>query len=104
MEIVVDLLMTAGGFDRGGLWRSDVGETLGPNGIGFPVGVRVLVVGESAFHDEGDALLELGHRCYGQFIECFDRYGDYLALGLTWGIVERENGCKGRKSRFLLDR
>ena len=49
------------GFDRGGLWRGDVGEALGPNGIGFPVGVRVLVVGELAFHDEGDALFQLGY-------------------------------------------
>lgn len=55
------------------------------------------------FHDEGDASLELGHRGYGQFIECFDRYGDYLALGLIWGIVERKDGCKGRKARFLFD-
>jgi hypothetical protein len=52
--------MTSGGFDRGGLWRGDVGEALGPNGIGFPVGVRVLVVGELAFHDECDALFQLG--------------------------------------------
>ena len=61
MEIVVDLLMSSGGFDRGGHWRGDVGEALGPNGIGFPVGVRVLVVGELAFHDECDALFQLGY-------------------------------------------
>ena len=76
--MVVDLLMTSGGFDRGGLWRGDVGEALGPNGIGFPVGVRVLVVGELAFHDEGDALFQLGYDRLSQFVGRLDRYWDGL--------------------------
>src|SRR4029450_3870604 len=98
MEIVVDLLMNSGGFDRGGLWRGDAGETICQNGIGFPVGVRVLVVGELAFHDECDALFRLGYDRLSQFVGRLDRYWDGLLISpaLTGQVVEREDGCKGR--------
>jgi hypothetical protein len=80
METVVDLLMASRGFDRGEFRMGNVDEPVSHNGIDLPVSVRVLVVGESAFHDEGDTLLELGHRGYGQFTECFDRYRDTSPL------------------------
>ena len=105
MEIVVDLLMGLDGFGSGGLWRGDFGETLGQNGIGFPIGVRVLVVGELAFHDEGGALFQLVHDRPGQFVGRLDRYwyGLVVSSALIGSIVEREDGCEGRLAGFLFN-
>ena len=103
---VVDLLMESGGFCRGGFWWGDVGEIAGPYRIGLPVRFGVPVVGEFAFHEEGDTFLQLAHKRLGRLVRGFDRdwNGLFILPALPGGIVKREDRGERRHAVFSLDR